>query len=186
MNTQIPESSWLIGHYEKPVDGKSRLVVPSGFRKPLQSQELILMQWYDYALALFPFSIWEPLAERVKRKSISGGRKKRGTRLSFFSGAFSQYMDNQGRIVLSKDMKEYAGIESEVIVLGDGDKIQLWAPYRYKDFRKEHDVFLSEGLDEILEETDSLASLPTVNEERRVCVAKTTNPEDQQMENDET
>ena len=186
MNRSIPETSWLIGHYEKPVDNKSRLVIPSIFRKPLQPQELVLTQWYDYALALFPLSVWKPLAEKVKRMSLSGGRKKRGTRLSFFSGAFSQYMDNQGRIVLSKEMREYAGIESEAVVLGDGDKIQIWAPHRYKDFRKEYDVFLNEGLDEILEETCSTTNPPIGDGKEGMSAPRTADREEHRAENDGT
>jgi len=154
MENSVTPAVWFIGNFEKPVDSKNRIVIPRCFRDALESQDLILMRWYEHALALFPLHVWEPLAEKARRMSLTGGPKKRGARLSFFSGALPQRMDNQGRIVLSKDMKQYAGIDGESVILGDGDRIQILAPHRYAIFREDHDALLSEGLDEILAETD--------------------------------
>ena len=154
METSVTTGVWFIGNFEKPVDAKNRIVIPRSFREALESQDLILMRWYEHSLALFPIQVWEPLAEKARRMSLIGGPKKRGARLSFFSGALSQRMDNQGRIVLSRDMKQYAGINGESVILGDGDRIQILAPHRYSVFREDHDALLSEGLDEILAETE--------------------------------
>ncbi|HPA44241.1 MAG TPA: hypothetical protein PLZ55_01990 [bacterium] len=154
METSVTTGVWFIGNFEKPVDSKNRIVVPRSFRETLESQELILMRWYEHTLALFPINAWEPLAEKARQMSLAGGPDKRGARLSFFSGALSQRMDNQGRIVLSKDMKQYAGINGEAVILGDGDRVQIIAPNRYAIFRENQDDLLSKGLDEILAETE--------------------------------
>lgn len=140
---------WLIGKSEKSLDEKNRLVIPSIFRKALGSEELILTRWFDGALALFPASVWKPMAKAIGQMPLFSPRQRR-MRLTFFSGAIPQYMDNQGRIVLSDEMKDYAGIESEAVLLGDWDKIQIWSKHRYKDFRKRNDISLDEEYEETL------------------------------------
>ena len=139
----------FIGHYEKPVDEKSRMIVPSKFRKPLRSQELILTRWFDGALALFPVDNWSQMAVAISRRPLYSPQE-RNMRLTFFSSAVPQTMDNQGRVALNEDMKEFAGIESKVVLLGDWDKIQIWSHYRYRDFRKTNDVSLDEEYEKVL------------------------------------
>ncbi len=149
---------WLIGQAEKSLDQKNRLVIPSIFRKALGSEELVLTRWFDGALALFPASVWRRMAEAIGRMPLFSPRE-RSMRLTFFSGALTQYMDNQGRIVLSDDMKEYAGIESQAVLLGDWDK------HRYRDFRKRNDVFLDQVYEATLARlaAGQNASIPTMD-----------------------
>ncbi len=171
----------FIGQYEKPVDEKSRIIIPSKFRKPLRSQELILTRWFDGALALFPSDNWSRMAVAISQRPLYSPQQ-RNMRLTFFSSAVPQTMDSQGRIALNEDMKDFAGIESKAVLLGDWDKIQIWSHLRYKDFRKKNDVNLDEEYEEVLA---SLASGQAVGAAAGNVAAPVGEGSDQHLNNDD-
>lgn len=188
-NIPSEAAAWLIGRYDKSVDEKSRLVIPSSFRKVLASRELILTRWFDGALALFPADVWRRMAEAINDMPLDTAGQ-RNMRLTFFSSAVPQFMDSQGRIVLGEEMKDYAGIESDAVLLGDWDRLQIWAHYRYKDFRKKNDVFLDEQYEDVLARVATGESPRTSVEQPSKAVTTVAPPGDHDnqapTENDET
>lgn len=113
------------GEYRHSVDEKGRLVLPAKHRAAL-APGLVLTKGQDRTLYVFTLDRWGEEAEWVRSLPRSS-RKNRDYARSFFGGASDQTLDKQGRMVIPANLREYAGIDREVVVLGVGDRIEVWA-----------------------------------------------------------
>lgn len=122
--------SGLIGQFEKPLDDKSRLVVPSELRRGLGGDELVLMRWFHRSLALFPKETWMAMAESINETG-DYSEEALGARRQFYSRSRPVALDKQGRFLIPEDMRAYALMDRDVVLTGDWDKVLLWSRSRY-------------------------------------------------------
>ena len=121
----------LIGRYEYSVDPKNRVFVPKDYRDQLPkegAESFILSRGLDRCLLLYLPSQWDRLLEDP---SISGMKDKRAQSeilLAIQSNAHPVAPDEQGRILIPQHLKEYAGLEKEVVIAGMGRNATLWNP----------------------------------------------------------
>jgi MraZ protein len=116
------------GSYKHSIDSKGRLAIPVKFRLQLQGGAM-LVNWLDGCAAIFPRSEFEGFAKKVKELPLAD-QGARSFALFVFKGAYDVETDSQGRIVLPPSIREWAGLGSEVIVVGHFDHIQIWDPQR--------------------------------------------------------
>lgn len=86
---------------------------------------------YDGCLVGYPEELWLELEEKFARLRNSS-RKIRDFRRLVLGGAEEQILDSQGRVRLSRAHMEYAGIDHDVIVLGQGDRFEIWDQTQFK------------------------------------------------------
>lgn len=115
----------FLGRFEHSIDAKGRLAVPAKFRGEL-SDGLVVTRGIDRCLSIYPVSQWKPLAEKVSNLSITDPNA-RNLRRMFFADAVDCELDKQGRVILPQHLREFAGMESEVIVLGINTYIEIWS-----------------------------------------------------------
>ena len=115
----------FLGEYTHTVDEKGRLTIPAKFRNAL-AQGLVVTRGLDRNLVIYPQSEFSDLAERVMAKPMTD-RGVRAFRRRVFSGAVDLEADRQGRILLPPYLREFAGIESEVVVVGNFNYIEIWS-----------------------------------------------------------
>ena len=122
------------GRYEHTVDNKGRLSIPSRFRDLLgdrYSDHLIVTN-FDRCLVAYPKEEWEIL----ERKAASLPQLKKEVKAFqryFISGAAECPLDKQGRILIPPTLREYAGLERDVVVVGMLKKIEVWSASRWKE-----------------------------------------------------
>lgn len=124
------------GEYEHTIDPKGRLTIPAKFREALkaqQSQQLFLTRGLDGCLFLFPESEWRLAEARFKQIPFTKGEGRRFNRL-FFSGATELEPDSLGRILLPKNLKDFALIEQDVVIVGVSNRMEIWAKAHWKEF----------------------------------------------------
>lgn len=121
----------FMGTYRHRLDSKGRLTLPSRFRGELGG-EVVITRGLDRCLLLFPMSRWEDLAERLDALPIGPQRARRARRW-LFSLAHAVAPDRMGRVLVPAELREYAGIDHEVVVTGQKTYIELWAPEAWKD-----------------------------------------------------
>lgn len=152
MSDRIPI---LFGSYQRPVDKKGRLVIPTQLRQGLGSEELIVLKWFDNCLALFPETRWLEIAKTVSRFPSFTQRDRR-MRRAFFGSAEPIKPDAQGRIVISPEMREYAFLDDEAVLIGDYDKIEVWSEALYKAEKRNMDAEVNSGYEHILSQVYAL------------------------------
>lgn len=124
------------GEYEHSLDRKGRLIFPSKFRQV--SKENYIERFYitrglDKCLFVFTEEEWKLQEQRFKSLSFTKAEARKFNRL-YFSGACDIIPDKQGRVLIPKYLKGYAGIEKQVVIVGVANRIEIWDAKSWKEF----------------------------------------------------
>ena len=92
----------------------------------------------DGCVALHPAAVWEALAEQIDALPFTDNRSRTLRRL-LYGSAYEVSLDRQGRFVLPQPLRESAELGSEVVVVGAGNRIELWSPKRWSKFSEQMD-----------------------------------------------
>lgn len=123
----------FMGEFNHNVDDKGRLMLPAKFREELGTGEYVLTRGLDNCLFLFPISEWKEFEEKIKKLSLTKKDARAFVRF-LFSGATNDIIDKQGRIKLNDNLKQYAGIEKEVVVTGAFNRVEIWSKSNWEDY----------------------------------------------------
>lgn len=120
----------FLGEYFHSLDGKGRVVMPSGFRRRLEDG-CVITKGQDGQLVIFAAEDFEEKALAVIEQPQ--GRSTRKFARTFFAGADLQTPDKAGRVLVKPDLRDFAGLETgtEIAVLGLYDHIELWERERH-------------------------------------------------------
>jgi MraZ protein len=121
----VPTPTLFLGEFEHSIDDKSRLAVPARFRPALEDG-LVITRGLDRCLVIWDVETWRAQAERVRTLNPWQADARRMQR-HFFSGAVQAQPDKLGRIVIPQYLRAYAGLESDVVVVGLADRVEVWA-----------------------------------------------------------
>jgi MraZ protein len=124
----------FLGEFSHTVDDKGRMTIPARFRPELATG-VVVTRWLDGCLALYTNAEWEALAERVEALSITD-RSARDFRRFIFGGAVEATPDRQGRVLIPAYLREYAGIDGEVTVVGMNTYVEIWRPDTWTEMRQ--------------------------------------------------
>lgn len=116
----------FLGEYVHTIDEKGRLTIPARFRAGLTTG-LIVTRGIDRCLAIFPMAEWNRLAEQVSALPITD-RRARAFRRLVFANASDAIPDKQGRVLIPPRLREFAGLDSEVVITGLNTYIEVWNP----------------------------------------------------------
>jgi MraZ protein len=119
----------FIGEYRHSVDAKGRVAIPARFRLQLE-EGAVVVRWIEGCAAIFPRPAFEALAEKFTSLPIANEQARAVSRF-LFSSAFEVERDSQGRVVLPSAIREWAGLGSEAVIVGAGDRVDIWAPDRW-------------------------------------------------------
>ena len=116
--------------------GVSRLSLPKKLRQGLSANEVILSQGFDQCIFGYDKVGWEIESAKHLESPISD-EKSRQIRRYLFGFAQIIPIDSQGRVVIPQDLKSYAGIDEEVVVVGAGDHFEIWNQKKWEATQKE-------------------------------------------------
>lgn len=116
----------LLGKHILPIGADGRFTLPSDFRQDL-SKVLFLTQGFDRNLMLLTKSAFEKVYSHVKSASITDPMARLLSRLILGNTA-ELGMDPTGTIQVPANLFEYAGFDGELILVGQGEFLELWAP----------------------------------------------------------
>lgn len=134
MSSSSNASYGFIGEYEHSVDGKNRVVLPSAIRDKLDDDNrLVLTVGFDGCLTLYPSK--EQFQSFVEQTTDAGPTKNaRKVQRKLVGQAREVSVDSQGRLVLPSDLKDEAGINDSVTVVGNFDSVDLWDPDQWRSY----------------------------------------------------
>jgi len=114
----------FLGEFSHSVDDKGRLTLPAKFRPEL-GQGVVVTRGVDKCLFIFTTEEFQRLAERIGELPMTQAEGREFSR-HFFSGALDVEVDKQGRILIPQNLRDYAGLDGEVVVTGVNKRIEVW------------------------------------------------------------
>ncbi len=114
----------FLGEFEYKIDEKGRVPIPPRFRRELKD-EVVLTQGIERCITAYPLSEWKKLAATLTTGSVTPSKLRRLNR-AIFATAFSLNIDGQGRVALPVPLRQYAGIEDEIVIAGANTYLELW------------------------------------------------------------
>lgn len=154
------------GREKMAVDAKGRTSVPARFRDLLdahypvaQARHLIVVPWFDGNLRVFPLPVWEAKQDAFdgmfQEKDVFALDELDSDLRRFLYGMAQDLMiDGQGRVLLSQDLREHAGLGKEVYWVSVGSMLEIWDPSRLSGrFETDRARQLREALQERLRST---------------------------------
>jgi len=138
----------LIGEYEHTLDAKGRLIMPSKLREDI-GEKFIITKGLDGCLFAFSIEEWKKFEEKLRTLPISNKDARNFSRF-FFAGAIDCEIDKQGRFLISSNLREFAGLEKEVIIVGMDSRLEIWSKEKWIKF--DEDI----SADEIAEKMEML------------------------------
>ncbi|HEY5392141.1 MAG TPA: division/cell wall cluster transcriptional repressor MraZ [Hanamia sp.] len=126
----------FIGEYEATLDTKGRFLLPVGFKKQLPEsggENFIINRGFERCLSLYTIESWEPIFNEIGKLN-DFVRKDRDFKRYFLNGATQVNPDTAGRLLLPKNLIEYAGLEKDIVLVSAIDKIEIWDKIKYQQF----------------------------------------------------
>ncbi len=120
----------FVGSHEHTIDGKGRLVLPSGFRRALLDGAFVTT--LDSCLAILPVEEFDRMAARLEAQ-VSDGSVNLNAFRSFSAQADLVVPDGQGRMRILPHLRAAAGLERRVIVTGAIRRVEVWNPDRWSE-----------------------------------------------------
>ncbi|WP_161882713.1 division/cell wall cluster transcriptional repressor MraZ [Deinococcus alpinitundrae] len=117
------------GEYPYAIDDKGRVVMPPAFREFVEDG-VILTRGMEGCLYLFPLSGWKRVEEQLEHLPLTDAHSRAFVRF-FYSGASKARLDAQSRLTVPPPLRNFAGLESEVVVAGAPGRLELWSPQRW-------------------------------------------------------
>ena len=119
------------GEFEYRIDDKGRVPLPPRFRRDLEDG-LVLSLGQDGCIMAYPVAEWEKIANKLSSNGSLEPAKMRRLKRAIFATAFPTNMDGQGRIALPAKLRDYAGIGSDIVVVGVNNNLELWSSENWK------------------------------------------------------
>lgn len=130
----------FLGQYERTLDDKSRLAIPSEIRAGL-GNGAVLTRSFDNCLCIYPAAKWESLARAVD--DLPQVRTEvRDLARSLFGGAVPCDFDRQGRVVIPAFLREHASLAGESIIVGVHSRVEIWSK---ESWLRQQQKFESDG-----------------------------------------
>lgn len=124
------------GEYFHSIDRKGRLILPAKFRETAKSQfieKFFVTRGLDKCLFMLSEEEWRSQETKLKAMPFTKQQSRTFNRL-YFSGAVEVVFDSQGRILLPQNLKDYAEIKKDVVIVGVSSRIEIWAKDKWHEF----------------------------------------------------
>ena len=128
----------LIGEYEHSLDAKGRLIMPSKLRESI-GEKFILTKGLDGCLFGFSKQEWTNFEEKLKTLPLTNKNARDFVRF-FLSGATECEIDKQGRFLIVANLRQYASMEKDVVIIGVGTRIEIWDKKKWEEYNSEENI----------------------------------------------
>lgn len=122
----------FLGEYAHSLDDKGRLTLPAKFRDQL-AQGIVVTRGLDGCLFIFTHEDWKQLTTTLRDSLPFTQKSARDFSRFFFSGSADIIPDRQGRILIPPFLREYAGLEADVMIVGANSRLELWDTERWRE-----------------------------------------------------
>lgn len=123
----------LIGEYKHTLDAKKRIAVPAKLRREL-GRNVVITHGLDNCLSVYPLKEWSRVSAKLGELSM-GQADTRSFNRFMLAGAVESEVDAMGRILIPDFLKDYAGLQSQVVMAGVHNRLEIWDEARWKEYK---------------------------------------------------
>ena len=135
----------FMGEYDHTIDAKGRLIIPSKFRESL-GEEFVITKGLDGCLFVYDNQEWNAFEEKLKALPLNKKDNRQFVRF-FLAGAAQVEVDKQGRILVPGNLRDFAELEKDVVLVGVASRIEIWSKARWEGITEDED----EAMEDIAE-----------------------------------
>lgn len=140
----------FMGEYNHTIDPKGRVIVPAKFREAL-GDEFVVTKGFDDCLYAYDNDEWTTFEGKIKQLPLTNPSARKMQRF-FLAGACSCEVDKQGRINIPANLRDFAGLTKDVVLVGVAGHVEIWDKARYDEMMLGEDM----NMDEIAANLESL------------------------------
>ena len=138
----------LLGTHTPRIDDKGRVVLPAKFRDTL-SNGVVLTKGQDRCVVLWPAEEFAKYADRLNEASRANAAVRSYLRV-LFSSAFDDKPDKQGRISVPGALRDYADLDRDVVIAGNGATAEIWNEPSWTNYLSEQEQSFSDIGEEVV------------------------------------
>ena len=136
----------FLGEHQHTLDAKGRVSLPAKFRNQMTGK-VVVAKGMDKNLYVYEYGEYEKfVAELMTRNEFKG--KMRQLRTFFTGGADETELDSAGRVRIAPELRKHAGLDKDVVVIGNGNKIEIWDAEAWQAYS----AAAAESIDDIAQE----------------------------------
>ena len=138
----------FMSEYSHTIDAKGRLIIPSKFRETL-GDEFVVSKGMDGCLFVYANADWNAFEQKLTSLPLTNKQARQFARF-FLAGAASVELDKQGRILLPASLREFAGLDKDVVLVCVGSRIEIWSKEKYEEIGEDVDMDdITESMEEL-------------------------------------
>ncbi len=121
----------FLGQFQHALDDKGRLTIPARFRELLDGGAYIT-QGFDRCLMVMTSAYFAKVYERLTAMNLADPVARLMRRM-IFATAYPLEVDKVGRVLVPQNLREFAGLDGDAIVTGQGEYFEVWTPAAWSD-----------------------------------------------------
>ena len=125
----------FLGEYESTIDTKGRFLLPAAFKKQLPQDDgtqFVISRGFENCLTLYPQQSWKPIFTNLSNLNDFDSNVRQFRR-AFLNGATPIELDAAGRLLLPKNLAEYASLLKDIVLVSAINKIEIWDKKIYEN-----------------------------------------------------
>ena len=138
------------GEYNHTIDTKGRVIIPAKFREKL-GDSFVVTKGLDGCLYGYANEDWQVFEDKLSSLPITNKNSRQFARF-FMAGAADCEIDKQGRILLPAVLREFAGLEKDVVLVGVSKRFEIWSKEKWSEITAQYD----NDMDEVAANLDEL------------------------------
>ena len=138
----------FLGTYTPRLAETSRRILPATFREEL-AEGLVLTRGQERCIYVFSAREFERVHEQMRSAPLSSRQARDYIRV-FLSGASDEVPDKQGRVTVPAPLRQYAGLDRDVTVIGAGTRVEIWDSESWNTYLAEQEAAFSETDEDVL------------------------------------
>lgn len=137
----------FVGEYQHTLDDKGRVIIPARLREEL-GERFVITRGLDRCLFVYHLDEWSAIEQKVKALPVNRSDARAFTRF-FFSGAAEAETDRQGRVLIPQNLRDYAGIEKEVVIVGVSNRVEVWSEKAWTEYTSKDNLNFEQAAEKL-------------------------------------
>lgn len=139
----------FMGEYQHSIDDKGRIIIPAKFRE-LLGTSFVATRGLDSCLFVYPMEEWGIMEQKLKSLSLMKSDARAFSRF-FFSGATECVWDKQGRVNLPANLRQYAKLDKDCVILGVSNRVEIWNKELWEQYFEQSEESFNEIAEKLVD-----------------------------------